>query len=94
MGNSLRELIVEEQREIERILRALTEKVAVHAEDIDNNITIAAWPGTVHATWPNTIGGANQPPWPTSRAHNQSPSPPRMLAMGHIRTRQPARTRA
>ena len=42
MGNSLRELIVEEQREIERILRALTEKVAVHAEDIDNNITIAA----------------------------------------------------
>jgi len=42
MGNRLRELIVEEQREIERVLRDLSERVAVHAEDINNNIAIAA----------------------------------------------------
>jgi DNA mismatch repair protein MutS2 len=42
MGNELRELIVEEQREIERVLRILSEKVGNRAEDISNNITLAA----------------------------------------------------
>ena len=41
-GNELRELIVEEQRETERILRALSEKVGTHAEEISNNIALAA----------------------------------------------------
>ena len=42
VGNELRELIVEEQRETERILRILSEKVGSHAEDISNNIALAA----------------------------------------------------
>jgi len=41
-GNELRELIVEEQREIERVLRGLSDKVGGHAEEISGNIALAA----------------------------------------------------
>jgi len=42
MGNDLRELIVEEQREIERILRDLSGKVGGQANEISDNIALAA----------------------------------------------------
>jgi len=41
-GNKLRELVVEEQHEIERVLRDLSAKVGSHDEEICNNITLIA----------------------------------------------------
>ncbi len=42
LGNAMRELVVEERREIERILRLLSAEVGASHEDIDQNITLAA----------------------------------------------------
>jgi DNA mismatch repair protein MutS2 len=42
LGNAMRELVIEERREIERILRLLTAEVGAHYEDISRNISLAA----------------------------------------------------
>ncbi len=42
LGNALRELIIEERHEIERILGLLTTEVGVHSDDILNSIYLAA----------------------------------------------------
>lgn len=42
MGNRVRELVREEQREIERILRELTALVAAHADEIDGTVEALA----------------------------------------------------
>ena len=41
-GNDLRELLAEERREIERILRELSAKVGVYEDEISNNIALVA----------------------------------------------------
>jgi len=42
LGNKLRELTIEEEREIERILRDLSAEVGEHAPEISNNISLTA----------------------------------------------------
>ena len=42
LGNEFRELAMEEQREIERILRELSTEVGVHQQEISNNVSLAA----------------------------------------------------
>ncbi|MCJ7604665.1 MAG: endonuclease MutS2 [Dehalococcoidales bacterium] len=42
LGNAIRELVIEERREIERILRILSAGVGAHADDIARNIELAA----------------------------------------------------
>jgi DNA mismatch repair protein MutS2 len=42
LGNAMRELVIEERREIERILRLLSAEVGAHREDIARNIALAA----------------------------------------------------
>ncbi|MFC1941815.1 endonuclease MutS2 [Chloroflexota bacterium] len=42
LGNALRELVIEERREIERILGALSAEVGMHADEIVTNIGLAA----------------------------------------------------
>lgn len=42
LGNDLRELLAEEQREIERILRELSARVGVYEAEISNNIVLVA----------------------------------------------------
>jgi DNA mismatch repair protein MutS2 len=42
MGNTMRELVVEESREVERILRSLSAEVGGNLEEISQNISIAA----------------------------------------------------
>jgi len=42
LGNALRELVIEERREIERILGLLTAEVGAHSDDILNGINLAA----------------------------------------------------
>jgi DNA mismatch repair protein MutS2 len=42
LGNAMRELVIEERREIERVLRLLTGEVGANAEEISRNIEIAA----------------------------------------------------
>jgi DNA mismatch repair protein MutS2 len=42
LGNALRELVIEERREIERILRILSAEVGAHNDEIAQNIAIAA----------------------------------------------------
>jgi DNA mismatch repair protein MutS2 len=42
LGNAMRELVIEERREIERILRLLSAEVGANNEDIARNITLAA----------------------------------------------------
>lgn len=41
-GNELRQVIVEEQRQVERVLRALSEEIGNHAAEINANIEAAA----------------------------------------------------
>lgn len=42
LGNALRELVIEERREIERILGLLTAEVGAHSDDILNSVYLAA----------------------------------------------------
>jgi len=42
LGNALRELVIEERREIERILRILSAEVGAHRDDIAGSIELAA----------------------------------------------------
>jgi DNA mismatch repair protein MutS2 len=42
LGNALRELVIEERREIERILRLLSAEVGAHSDDIAMSIELAA----------------------------------------------------
>jgi DNA mismatch repair protein MutS2 len=42
LGNAMRELVIEERREIERILQVLSAEVGAHHEDISQNIALAA----------------------------------------------------
>jgi DNA mismatch repair protein MutS2 len=42
LGNALRELVIEERREIERILGILSAEVGAHCDDISRSITLAA----------------------------------------------------
>jgi DNA mismatch repair protein MutS2 len=42
LGNALRELVIEERREVERILGLLTAEVGAHSDDILNSINLAA----------------------------------------------------
>ncbi len=42
LGNAMRELVIEERREVERVLRLLTAEVGANAEEIARNIEIAA----------------------------------------------------
>ncbi len=42
LGNALRELVIEERREIERILRLLSAEVGAHQDDIARSIELAA----------------------------------------------------
>ena len=42
LGNELRELVMEERREVERILRDLSSKVGAHKAEISRNIALAA----------------------------------------------------
>jgi DNA mismatch repair protein MutS2 len=42
LGNAIRELVIEERREIERILRLLSAEVGAHAEDISRGVELAA----------------------------------------------------
>ncbi len=42
LGNALRELIIEERREIERILRLLSAEVGAHSDDISDSIELVA----------------------------------------------------
>jgi len=42
LGNAMRELVIEERREIERILRLLSAEVGANRDDIARNITLAA----------------------------------------------------
>ena len=42
LGNALRELVIEERREIERILGLLSAEVGAHSDDITRNIELAA----------------------------------------------------
>jgi DNA mismatch repair protein MutS2 len=41
LGNAMRELVIEERREIERILQMLSAEVGVHSDDINRNIELA-----------------------------------------------------
>jgi DNA mismatch repair protein MutS2 len=42
LGNALRELVIEERHEVERILSILSAEVGAHSEDISRNIALAA----------------------------------------------------
>jgi DNA mismatch repair protein MutS2 len=42
LGNAIRELVIEERRETERILRILSAEVGAHSEDISRSIELAA----------------------------------------------------
>ena len=42
LGNALRELVIEERHEIERILRVLSAEVGMHSSDISQSIALAA----------------------------------------------------
>jgi DNA mismatch repair protein MutS2 len=42
LGNALREMVIEERREVEKILRLLTAEVGAHYEDIAHSIELAA----------------------------------------------------
>ncbi len=42
LGNAIRELVIEERRETERILRLLSAEVGAHSEDISRSIELAA----------------------------------------------------
>ncbi len=42
LGNALRELVIEERREIERILRLLSAEVGAHQDDIARSVALAA----------------------------------------------------
>jgi DNA mismatch repair protein MutS2 len=42
LGNAMRELVIEERREIERILHILSAEVGTHSDDIARNIELAA----------------------------------------------------
>jgi DNA mismatch repair protein MutS2 len=42
LGNAIRELVVEERHEIEKVLRLLTAEVGAHADDINRSIELAA----------------------------------------------------
>jgi DNA mismatch repair protein MutS2 len=42
LGNAMRELVIEERREIEKILRILSAEVGAHNDDIAQNIALAA----------------------------------------------------
>jgi DNA mismatch repair protein MutS2 len=42
LGNAMRELVIEERREIERILHILSAEVGAHSDDITHNIELAA----------------------------------------------------
>ncbi|GAH44232.1 unnamed protein product, partial [marine sediment metagenome] len=42
LGNALRELVIEERREIERILRVLSAEVGMHSDEISRSIALAA----------------------------------------------------
>jgi DNA mismatch repair protein MutS2 len=42
LGNALRELVIEERREVEKVLRLLTAEVGAHSEDIARSIDIVA----------------------------------------------------
>jgi DNA mismatch repair protein MutS2 len=42
LGNAIRELVIEERREIERILRLLSAEVGAHTDDISRSIELAA----------------------------------------------------
>jgi DNA mismatch repair protein MutS2 len=42
LGNALRELVIEERREVEKVLRLLTAEVGAHSEDIARSIDLVA----------------------------------------------------
>ncbi|MCX7912139.1 MAG: endonuclease MutS2 [Dehalococcoidales bacterium] len=42
LGNAMRELVIEERREVERILARLSAEVGSHREEIDENVALAA----------------------------------------------------
>ncbi len=42
LGNAIRELVIEERREVERILRLLSAEVGAHADDISRGVALAA----------------------------------------------------
>jgi DNA mismatch repair protein MutS2 len=42
LGNALRELVIEERREVEKVLRLLTAEVGAHADDIARSIELVA----------------------------------------------------
>jgi DNA mismatch repair protein MutS2 len=42
LGNAIRELVIEERREVERILRLLSAEVGAHSDDISRGIEVAA----------------------------------------------------
>ena len=42
LGNAIRELVIEERREVERILRLLSAEVGAHADDISRGVEVAA----------------------------------------------------
>ncbi len=42
LGNAIRELVIEERREVERVLRILSAEIGAHADDIDRNIELAS----------------------------------------------------
>jgi DNA mismatch repair protein MutS2 len=42
LGNAIRELVIEERREIERILRLLSAEVGAHSDDISRGVALAA----------------------------------------------------
>jgi DNA mismatch repair protein MutS2 len=42
LGNAMRELVIEERREVERILRLLSAEVGAHHEDIARDVSLAA----------------------------------------------------
>ena len=42
LGNALRELVIEERREIEKVLRLLSAEVGAHADDITRSIELTA----------------------------------------------------
>ncbi len=42
LGNAIRELVIEERREVERVLRILSAEIGAHADDIARNIELAS----------------------------------------------------
>jgi DNA mismatch repair protein MutS2 len=69
LGNALRELVIEERREMERVLRLLSAEVGAHSDDIVRSIELVAeldlivakarYAGRINAVEPEIIGPGN-----------------------------------